>query len=152
MDLCYCGLIKQAKAGTTVINGVETCNRCGLPTSAPPDLNVTHDTRGPSSMVTTLDQLPGHQIVAVHGVVTDLSANAGWTAATKGNNALDEAMDNLRRAARRMSGNAIVGLRASTFGAGGGITSALGGDAVGVLLIGTSVTVDPYAPEPSAAL
>ena len=48
----------------------------------------------------------------------------------------------LGRSAAAAGGNAIVGLRHSTFGAGGGITNALGGDAVGVMLIGTAVTVE----------
>ena len=59
-------------------------------------------------------------------------------------------METLRRSAARLGANAILGLRSSAFGAAGGITSAFGGDAVGVLLMGTAVTVEPDR-EPSAA-
>jgi hypothetical protein len=49
----------------------------------------------------------------------------------------------LRKVAGSARANAIVGLHASTFGAHGGITNVLGGDAVGVLLMGTAVIVEP---------
>ena len=42
--------------------------------------------------------------------------------------------------------NAVVGLTGNTFGAGGGITSAIGGDAVGVLLMGTAVQIEEKQP------
>jgi uncharacterized protein YbjQ (UPF0145 family) len=95
----------------------------------------------PRYRVTTTEQLPGHQITQVIGVVTQLESASGWTAASKGNSALDRAMSGLSETAASMGANAIVGLHASTFGAHGGITSGLGGDAVGVLLVGTAVVV-----------
>lgn len=91
--------------------------------------------------MTTLPDFPGYVITKVHGVVTELSSNSGWTAATKGNNALDDAMFSLRNSAEQMSANAVVGLSATTFAANGGITNIVGGDAVGVLLLGTAVTI-----------
>ena len=51
-------------------------------------------------------------------------------------------MSQLRQTAGALGANAIVGLSGSTFAAGGGITNMLGGDAVGVLLIGTAVLVE----------
>ena len=60
----------------------------------------------------------------------------------KGNWALDKAIQGLCVEAASRGANAIVGLSATTFGAhGGGITSGFGGDAVGVLLLGTAVVV-----------
>jgi uncharacterized protein YbjQ (UPF0145 family) len=99
-------------------------------------------------MMTTLAVVPGHRVTRSHGVVTELAATSGFTATAKGNVALDTAMENLRRSAARLNANAIVGLHSSAFGAAGGITSAFGGDAVGVLLMGTAVTVEAEA-EPS---
>jgi uncharacterized protein YbjQ (UPF0145 family) len=93
--------------------------------------------------VTTLAQLPGYHTVRVLGAITELSATSGFTASMKGNAALDEAMQNLRATATVRGANAIVGLAASVFGAKGGVTSAFGGDAVGVLLMGTAVVVEP---------
>ena len=93
--------------------------------------------------ISTLPSLPGHSIIAVHGVVSEVAATSGWTATSKGSSALDNAMNRLMASAGLMSANAVVGLSASAFGAGGGITNVLGGDAVGVLLLGTAVTVEP---------
>jgi Uncharacterized conserved protein len=96
----------------------------------------------PLAFVTTLDRIPGWVISRLLGVVTELNATSGFTATTKGNTALDTAMLNLRKSASALGANAILGLTSSTFGAHGGITNALGGDAVGVLLIGTAAVVD----------
>jgi uncharacterized protein YbjQ (UPF0145 family) len=74
--------------------------------------------------------------------VSVLSGSSGFTATSKGNTALSDAMRTLSYEAARMGANAIVGLTGSAFGAGGGITSAFGGDAVGVLLLGTAVTIE----------
>ena len=141
MEICNCGLIKQSKAGTSLDeHGVERCNKCLMP--------VSYSARPASSseisreMVTTLSVVPGHRVVRSHGVVTELAATAGFTATSKGNFALDTAMENLRRSAFKLTANAIVGLHVAAFGAAGGITSAFGGDAVGVLLAGTAVTVE----------
>jgi uncharacterized protein YbjQ (UPF0145 family) len=75
-----------------------------------------------SERVTTLPNLPGYRIVRVLGAITELSATSGFTAAMKGNAALDEAMQNLRATATVRGANAIVGLAASVFGAKGGVT------------------------------
>jgi hypothetical protein len=100
--------------------------------------------------VTTLQALPGWRITRALGPVTELSATSGFTATSKGSSALSTAMANLRRSAALMNANAIVGLTSSAFGAGGGITSAFGGDAVGILLIGTAVVVEAL-PDQGAA-
>jgi uncharacterized protein YbjQ (UPF0145 family) len=96
----------------------------------------------PAQRVTTLPALPGYRIVRVVGAITELSATSGFTATSKGTSALDNAMRSLRLTAAESGANAIVGLAGSAFGAAGGITSAFGGDAVGVLLIGTAVVVE----------
>jgi len=56
---------------------------------------------------------------------------------------LSRALAILYERAADLGGNAVLGLVPSTFGAGGGITNALGGDAVGVLLLGTAAIVEP---------
>lgn len=96
-------------------------------------------------MVTTAE-LPGFRITQVVGAVSELSATSGLTATMKGNDALDDAMTKLRRTAFEAGANAVVGLTASVFGAKGGVTSAFGGDAVGVLLMGTAVVVEASDP------
>lgn len=151
MDICNCGLVKQSKAGTFEDEGIEYCANCRKPVSVPMAAveAVARKAPVPPSRVTTLPSLPGHRVIAVHGVVTTLSGSSGFTATMKGNDALAEALRGLRASAADLGGNAILGLTGSSFGAAGGITSAFGGDAVGVLLLGTSVTVereDPVAP------
>ena len=53
-------------------------------------------------------------------------------------------MANLRRTAGEMGANAVLGLSASWFGVGGGLTGVLAfsGDAVGVLITGTAVVLE----------
>ncbi len=97
----------------------------------------------PTAMVTTLPTLPGYQVTKVHGIVSELTSASGWTAASKGNTALNRAIDDVRASASALSANAVVGLAATAFGAHGGITNIVGGDAVGVLLLGTAVSVEP---------
>jgi uncharacterized protein YbjQ (UPF0145 family) len=102
----------------------------------------------PPSRVTTISEFPGHRVVRVHGVVTEISSSSTWTAKAKGQAALEEATATLRAQAERLGANAVIGFGASMFGAGGGVTSIVGGDAVGVLLVGTAVTIEPCRPEP----
>jgi hypothetical protein len=109
----------------------------GLPEPSAIDRPAAVDPRH----VSTLHSLPGHTTTEVLGVVTELSATSGLTATIKGGSALQNAMELLRQTAGIMGANAILGLSGSTFGAGGGITSAFGGDAVGVLLLGTAAKV-----------
>jgi len=68
-----------------------------------------------------------------------LTSASGWTAKSKGNTALEGALGNLVDSAVELGANAIIGVQAATFGAGGGITNVVGGDAVGVLITGTAV-------------
>lgn len=165
-EICNCGLIKQQKAGTYAVDGVERCRSCNRPITFIPDAptsmtlkvgdyqEAVHGYVGGRNLppvsitrVTTLPELPGHRIVAVHGAVSFLSGAAGLTSGMKGNDALGKCFAGLVRAAADMGGNAVVGLTSSTFGAGGGLTNVFGGDAVGVLLLGTSVTVEPFEAE-----
>jgi uncharacterized protein YbjQ (UPF0145 family) len=97
--------------------------------------------------VTTLASLPGLRIVRVLGLVNQLAATSGFTATMKGQGALTVATEGFIAAAEEMGANAIVGVSATPFGAGGGITSAFGGDAVGVLLLGTAVLVESESEE-----
>jgi uncharacterized protein YbjQ (UPF0145 family) len=141
--LCGCGLIKQSKVGSTLIDDVESCNSCRLPIAPTPTAIAA--AAAPvvrPEFVTTLPTLPGYRIVRVVGVVTELAATSGLTAAAKGTSALERGMAALRSSAAAMHANAIIGLTGSSFGAAGGITSAFGGDAVGVLLIGTAAVVE----------
>lgn len=140
------------------MNGMATCPRCGREynraklgscpacrarasaDSGPPTPGYSSGVS--SSMVTTLPAVPGYTITRALGPVSVLSGSSGFTATSKGNTALNAAMKSLRESASAMRANAIVGLNASAFGASGGITSAFGGDAVGVLLVGTAVVVE----------
>lgn len=147
--ICSCGLIKQSKAGVTVTDsGSRICNNCGRPADVA-DLMDAEVLAGilpiPASRITTLHELPGCRVTAVLGVVSELTSASGWTAASKGNSALSSAMQGLNRTAKAMGANAVVGLSATTFGAHGGITAGFGGDAVGVLLLGTAVVVEADA-------
>jgi uncharacterized protein YbjQ (UPF0145 family) len=118
-----------------------------------PDVPLTPDgveerpepPRVQSERVTTLQELPGYRVTRVLGVVTDLSAASGFTASMKGQSALTDSMRRLRSNAAAMGANAVLALTSSAFGAAGGITSAFGGDAVGILLVGTAVVVEPSA-------
>jgi len=93
--------------------------------------------------VTTLHDVPGFRTVESYGIVSVLAAASGFTAGTKGNDALARAQGQLLGQATEMGANAVVGVVGSSFGAGGGITSAFGGDAVGIMLMGTAVRVEP---------
>lgn len=97
-------------------------------------------------MITTLQSVPGYTINRMLGVVTVLAAASGFTAEMKGNDALVKARAQLMGQARDRGGNAVVGLTGSTFAARGGVTSAFGGDAVGIMLMGTAVIVSPDTP------
>jgi uncharacterized protein YbjQ (UPF0145 family) len=140
--ICTCGLVKVDKFGTRNVDGRHVCNRCNRPLELSGVVPGVMATSIAPSMVTTLDNIPGHRIVAMHGLVSAIASDASFTAATKGRNALGMALPALLAEASRVGGNALVGVQASPFGARGGITGGLGGDAVGVLLIGTAVTVE----------
>ncbi len=114
-----------------------------LPGAADSDVNQV--------MIVTTETLPGYTVIQTLGVVSNLSANSGWTAAAKGNNALWDALVGLKSAAVSLGANAVIGLSGSTFGARGGVTSGLGGDAVGILLLGTAVVVAPTTSAQSVA-
>jgi uncharacterized protein YbjQ (UPF0145 family) len=90
--------------------------------------------------VTTLPELPGFVIVAVHGIAADTATAAGKAARTKAVDSFQEAMHGVRRSAASKGANAIVGLQVANFGASAGGAF---GDAVGTTLMGTAVTVQP---------
>jgi hypothetical protein len=142
--------------GTIQGNYVHSPHADGTPTYEPMDPSELTDwlrhggTAGdavpgsiPLSRIITLDNLPGHRVLAVLGLVTELTSASGWTAASKGSAALDQALPGLAKQAAARGANAIVGFNATTFGAHGGLTSGFGGDAVGILLMGTAVLVAP---------
>lgn len=137
--VCTCSLLRTLAVGTRTVDGVQFCNSCELPTSV--EHVEAHPAVSPRMMSTTPD-LPGHRVVAVHGVVHELAATSGTTASSKGDRALDAVMAKLARAAAEVGANAVIGISVNPFGAAGGITSAFGGDAVGALAIGTAVTVE----------
>jgi uncharacterized protein YbjQ (UPF0145 family) len=110
--------------------------------SRPAAVSAQHERAELYLRVTTLQALPGHRTTRVLGVVTALAAASGTTAGAKGNDALNKGIGELLTQAQARGANAVLGLTSSTFGAGGGITSAFGGDAVGVLLLGTAAVVE----------
>lgn len=97
----------------------------------------------PPERMTTLESLPNHRIVRVCGLVSYVSSDSGWTASTKGNNALEGAFQEIGRQGRSLQADAIVGVSISAFGARGGVTSMVGGDAVGIAIVGTAVVTEP---------
>lgn len=101
----------------------------------------------PKQMMTTLPILPGYRVTANYGIVTTVGAHAGLTAQSKGLVAQYNGFMELSKQADALGANAIIGLRASAFAAGGGLTNVFGGDAVGVLMLGTAVYV---APDPAS--
>lgn len=104
----------------------------------------TDDSKGLSNRwVSTLAEIPGHPVVAHHGVVTAVASANFKGAQTKGSNALDDALGRVRTEAFSLGANAIVGLQVSSFGAK--VIGAGSGDAVGVVVTGTAVTVTRQA-------
>ena len=141
---CVCDLAVRERHGAVEFEGWMYCKFCrgrreeieGYSGPAPALRGV------PESRVTTLPSIPGFRIVELLGVITNLSSNSGWTASQKGNTALTQGLAGLRADAAHRGANGLVGLTGGPFGAGGGITSAFGGDAVGILLMGTAVRVE----------
>lgn len=108
--------------------------------------NWTNEVKPNSEVkISTTDEIFGYRITKFVGPVSEIAGASGTTAGRKGSHALWKAMDGLSKQASSIGANAIVGLQGSAFGAGGGITNMLGGDAVGVLLIGTAVVVEPIS-------
>lgn len=142
MDLCTCGLVSQVKSGTYEEDGREYCKKClkplereGVVARAPQSRPVSQ------AMVASTDHLPGYRVEQLLGVVTSVGSNSGFSAKAKGGNALSDSLASLCEQAGGLGANAIIGLGMSAFGAGGGITNALGGDAVGIAIWGTAVRV-----------
>ena len=94
----------------------------------------------PREFVSTLDSIPGYEITSHLGAIGTVSSTFGKGATNKGFESLQTSLHSLRTAAWERGANAIVGLHASPYGA-----KAYGpasGDAVGVLLLGTAVTIE----------
>ena len=100
----------------------------------------------PLSRIVTLDHPPGGRVMEILGLITELASASGWTAESKGNQALGGALAGLVDSAFDIGGNAILGVKVATFGAHGGLTSGFGGDAVGVCISGTVVIVEKDTP------
>lgn len=110
----------------------------------PPPKRPANTYRAPlaHSRMTTLPELPMSRIIKVCGLVSYVAADSGWTATSKGNNALEGAFDEIGRQASDLGADAVVGIALAAFGARGGVTSVVGGDAVGIALVGTAVVTE----------
>lgn len=98
----------------------------------------------PLEFVTTLHEYPGFETVKCFGLVAIVTSTAGMGATEKGLGSLRSGLKDLRVHAAQKGANAIVGLQISNFGASiGGVM----GDAVGVSLIGTAVSLVPTVTE-----
>lgn len=93
----------------------------------------------PRLLMVSTDSLPGYTITKVLGLVSSVDSDAVWTASSKGQNALDASLAALVVQARSLNADAIIGLHMAAYGARGGVTSMVGGDAVGVIVWGTAV-------------
>jgi uncharacterized protein YbjQ (UPF0145 family) len=93
-----------------------------------------------------MDSIPGYRIVRTLGIVSAIGSNSGLTAKEKGDIADDRAQDILLKAAAAVGANAVLRVIPSAFGAAGGITSAFGGDAVGILYVGTAAVIEQEEP------
>lgn len=97
----------------------------------------------PLAMMTTLAYVPGFQTVRALGLISAVGSASGWTASAKGADARISALLGLGRSAAELGSSAVIGVQVSSFGARGGMTTVVGGDAVGVMLLGTAVWVVP---------
>lgn len=150
---CGCLPTRRASFGTHVVNAIEYCCSCGGYVDAGADAAriTAHEAatgakqtpRIPAGRITTLNSLPGHEITESLGLVSALQSSSGFTAGAKGRTALGAVLTEFSQQALAVGANAVVGVHFATFGAAGGITSALGGDAVGVLMVGTAVVAEP---------
>lgn len=93
----------------------------------------------PPLLMVSTDSLPGYTITKVLGLVSSVDSDAVWTASSKGQNALDASIAALVAQAKSINADAIIGLHMAAYGARGGVTSMVGGDAVGVIVWGTAV-------------
>lgn len=159
-DPCVDTATWRQRFGTHWVDGVEYCCSCGgRVDNAAAEAHhearreaqaaALSESRVLNDFITTLSEVPGHKTIRCLGLVTRLDSAAGLTAGDKGRDALADAENKFAAAARAMGANAIVGVQVSTFGARGGVTSVVGGDAVGVVFAGTAVVVEPIAPSPA---
>lgn len=154
-DVCQQGSTWRARFGTYLLDGVEFCCSCGGKVSQEADEQHENAEAERLSaqgmiqreMITTLSELPGYRIVKHHGIVSVVSSASGWTAAAKGQSAASQSWREIAMSAVALGGNAVVGIQLSAFGARGGITNVVGGDAVGVVVAGSVVTVEPVSQE-----
>jgi len=93
-------------------------------------------------LVITSDDALGYTIEKVFGIVNGIGSTAGRTSKNKGTDSYNSALAWLRYNAHEKGGNAVIGLRQSTYAASHGGAF---GDAVGVVLSGTAVVLGPRA-------
>ena len=147
---CECDSRDTYILSQRVYNGAEAhCKECGKPIKVSSKKSAFAEETHKLDQITVVStpDIPGHRVTAVLGLVTDLTGASGLTAGIKGREALTGALRGLRSAAHKKGANAIIGMNASVFGAGGGLTNVFGGDAVGVMLIGTAVIIEPIPGE-----
>lgn len=101
-----------------------------------------HGNPAPRLLMVSTDSLPGYRITKVLGLVTSVDSDATWTASSKGQYALDAALAALVAQAKAVNADAVIGLHMAAYGARGGVTSVVGGDAVGVIAWGTAVQAE----------
>lgn len=171
MDTCKCKSLANTRDKASFYGDLLICDICAQPRESKSSSESSDDSRvwelegedweprvvvdgeryeSPSQKVVLIEphmisgraEIAGYSIKENLGIATELTSASGWTASAKGNSALNRAFYGFVRNSSRMGGNAIVSVSISTFGAAGGITSMVGGDAVGVLITGTVVIVE----------
>lgn len=92
-----------------------------------------------SILVISSDDALGLTISEIHGLVYGVSSTAGRTSKNKAASSFESALALVKINALELGGNAVVGLRQTAYSAS---TGGMMGDAVGVVLSGTAVTLD----------
>jgi uncharacterized protein YbjQ (UPF0145 family) len=144
MNFCICVRTSSGSELATWHGNLLICDRCNRSRmhAVEPDENQKKRSWINKGMISTTSSIAGYAVKEQFGVVVELSSASGWTASSKGNSALSQAFAGLVKSAIDLGANAIVSVSFTSFGAGGGITSIVGGDAVGILITGTAVYVE----------
>jgi uncharacterized protein YbjQ (UPF0145 family) len=140
-EYCRCDPMSRLGSKDQVVDGARFCGKCTKQLAWLPKTHVEPENET-ELVLTTIDSVPGYRITEVIGLVTQLAGSSGLTAGVKGRDAKSGALRALNKSALSMGANAVVGIQFSAFGAGGGLTNVFGGDAVGVLVSGTAVTIE----------
>ena len=141
-EYCRCDPYARMGKGEVVENGVKLCGKCKKKLAWRAKSQVEPEDENDQLILVTIDYVPGHRIVEVLGLVTQLVGSSGLTAGVKGREAKSGALRALSKSAKQMDADAVIGIQFSAFGAGGGLTNVFGGDAVGVLVSGTAVRIE----------